>query len=127
MWIPEMPGGPEGPGTSCRWQEGSQQLWQADDMILEHAILSVRSGFEVEFEAAFEQARPLISGQPGFESLSLSRSQEFPSQYLLLVGWVSVEAHTEGFRKSPEYESWRELLHHFYDPFPVVEHFAEVG
>lgn len=96
-------------------------------MILEHAILPVRSGSELEFEAAFEQARPLISGQPGFVSLSLSRSMESPNLYLLLVKWASVEAHTDGFRTSPEYESWKGLLHHFYDPFPVVEHFAEAN
>ncbi len=40
--------------------------------------------------------------------------------------WDSLEAHTEGFRGSPDYLRWRDLLHHFYDPFPVVEHFAEV-
>ena len=41
--------------------------------------------------------------------------------------WESVEAHAVGFRGSPEYGRWRELLHGFYDPFPVVEHFAEVA
>ena len=40
--------------------------------------------------------------------------------------WTSVEAHDPGFRGSPEYRRWRELLHHFYEPFPVVEHFAQV-
>ena len=25
-----------------------------------------------------------------------------------------------------EYEQWRALLHHFYDPFPVVEHYNRV-
>lgn len=34
--------------------------------------------------------------------------------------------HTTGFRDSPEYQRWRTLLHHFYDPFPVVEHFEAV-
>lgn len=89
-------------------------------------MLSVRPGAEPEFEAAFAQARPLISCQPGFVSLSLSRSIESPNLYLLLVEWESVEAHTEGFRKSPEFERWRELLHHFYEPKPVIEHFVEV-
>ena len=45
-----------------------------------------------------------------------------PDRYLLLVWWDALESHTEGFRKSPEYARWRELLHPFYDPFPVVEH-----
>lgn len=96
-------------------------------MIREHALLPVHPSQEPAFEAAFAEARPLIAAQPGFRSLSLSRSIESPSTYLLLVEWDSVEAHTEGFRRSPEYAAWRELLHRFYDPFPVVEHFAEVS
>lgn len=95
-------------------------------MILEHGVLSVRPGAEAQFEAAFGEARPLISCQPGFRSLSLSRSIESPNLYLLLVEWDSVEAHTEGFRTSPEFEQWRQLLHGFYEPKPVIEHFVTV-
>jgi heme-degrading monooxygenase HmoA len=84
----------------------------------------VRPGLEREFEAAFEQAHALIAVQPGFRSLRLSRSLETPHEYLLLVEWDSVEAHTEGFRRSAEYLQWKALLHGFYEPFPVVEHFA---
>jgi heme-degrading monooxygenase HmoA len=47
-----------------------------------------------------------------------------PNAYLLLVEWESVRPHL-GFRRS-QYARWRELLHHFYDPFPTVEHFVEV-
>lgn len=95
-------------------------------MILEHAVLSVMPGQEEAFEAAFAQARPLISAQPGFVWLRLARSTETPSHYVLLVQWESVEAHTEGFRRSPEYQQWKDLLHRFYDPFPTVEHFTDV-
>ena len=31
-----------------------------------------------------------------------------------------------GFRGSPQYARWRELLHHFYDPLPTVEHHVTV-
>lgn len=95
-------------------------------MILEHAILPVRPGSEPDFEEAFRTAQPLISRQPGFRGLSISRSMESPNLYLLLVEWDSIEAHTEGFRGSADYERWKELLHHFYHPFPVVEHFTTV-
>lgn len=37
--------------------------------------------------------------------------------------WWSVEDHEQGFRQSPQYQEWKRLLHHFCDPFPVVEHF----
>lgn len=96
-------------------------------MILEHAILPVRPGRESDFEAAMRRARPLIAAQPGFVSLSVQRSLETPNEYLLLVEWDSLEAHTQGFRTSPEYARWRELLHEFYDPFPRVEHFVEIS
>ncbi|MFB6612007.1 antibiotic biosynthesis monooxygenase family protein [Agromyces sp. NPDC056379] len=96
-------------------------------MILEHALLPVVPGHEADFEAAFAEAKAIIAGMPGFIELQLSRSIETPNEYLLLVQWESVEAHEVGFRGSPEYGRWRELLHRFYDPFPVVEHFAEVA
>jgi heme-degrading monooxygenase HmoA len=38
---------------------------------------------------------------------------------MLLVRWESVENHEVGFRKSEQYQEWRHLLHHFYDPFPT--------
>ncbi|TQJ34030.1 antibiotic biosynthesis monooxygenase family protein [Arthrobacter sp. SLBN-122] len=96
-------------------------------MITEHALLSVVPGREEQFEAAFRQARPIIASMPGFVSLSLSRSIESPGTYLLLVEWEKLEDHTVGFRGSPKYQQWRALLHRFYDPFPVVEHFEHVN
>ncbi len=92
-------------------------------MITEHALLDVLPGRSVEFEWAFGEARELISASPGFLGLELLRSLETPSRYLLLVRWVSVEAHTVGFRQGPSYERWSELLHKFYSPFPTVEHY----
>lgn len=95
-------------------------------MIREHAILPVRPGREADFEAAFVVAAPLVAATPGFVDLTLTRSIESPSTYLLLITWESVEAHELGFRQSDRYPRWRELLHDFYDPFPTVEHHVDV-
>lgn len=95
-------------------------------MILEHALLDVVPGREAAFERAFEEARPLIAATPGFLRLRLERCVERPAQYLLLVEWERLEDHTEGFRGSDRYAEWRRLLHHFYDPFPLVEHYRTV-
>jgi heme-degrading monooxygenase HmoA len=93
-------------------------------VILEHALLDVIPGREAAFERAFEEARPLLTATPGFRSLRLERCVERPAQYLLLVEWDRLEDHTDGFRGSARYEEWRQLLHHFYDPFPLVEHYS---
>ncbi|MEV1115730.1 antibiotic biosynthesis monooxygenase [Actinosynnema sp. NPDC049800] len=92
-------------------------------MILEVAALDVRPGLEADFEQAFDQAREVIAQSPGFVSVDLRRSVEHPSRYLLLVRWERLEDHTVGFRQGPLYPRWKALLHHFYDPFPTVEHY----
>ncbi len=93
-------------------------------MILEAATLNVRPGQEAAFEAAMRAARPLIAATPGFRGIEVRRCLEAASRYLLLVHWERLEDHTIGFRQSDRYAPWRALLHHFYDPFPVVEHYA---
>jgi heme-degrading monooxygenase HmoA len=93
-------------------------------VILESALLDVKPGEEAAFEAAIRQARPLIAATPGFRSIAVRRCFETPNRYLLLVEWEKLEDHTIGFRQSARYEKWRALLHHFYDPFPRVEHFG---
>jgi heme-degrading monooxygenase HmoA len=58
-------------------------------VIVEHALLPVRTGMSDEFRSAFSDAKSIISAMPG-------------------------------------YQRWRELLHRFYEPFPLVEHFEQV-
>ena len=96
-------------------------------MLLEAAFLQVIAGKEAEFEAAFRQASPIIASMKGYRGHELQRCIEAPGRYLLLVQWERLEDHTVGFRQSAEYQEWRRLLHHFYDPFPTVEHFEAVA
>ena len=95
--------------------------------IVEKAILPVSAHLQADFELAFDRARHIIASMPGFRGATLARGVESPNSYLLLVEWDSIEAHEIGFRGSPEYQEWRSLLHHFYEPFPTVEHFIEVS
>lgn len=89
-------------------------------------MLNVKNGLECKFEADFKSASSIISSLQGYLSHELHRCIEVKGKYLLLVRWESLEAHTVGFRGSLEYQEWRKLLHHYYEPFPTVEHFEEV-
>lgn len=95
-------------------------------MILEIAILDVKPGMEAEFEEVFTRAQQIIASMSGYISHELKSCIEQPSRYLLLVNWETLEDHTVGFRESEEYKQWRTLLHHFYDPFPSVEHYKSL-
>jgi len=95
-------------------------------MILEVAVLDVKPGKEKDFEKAFSKAQKIIESMHGYISHQLQHCIEKPSRYILLVNWQKLEDHTVGFRKSNEYQEWSVLLHHFYEPFPEVEHYKDV-
>jgi len=92
-------------------------------MVLEVAILNIRPGQREEFEQAFVVAQAIIASMPGYQSHQLQKSIEQSGRYILLVNWDKLEDHTVGFRGSEQYQKWKSLLHHFYDPFPEVEHY----
>ncbi len=95
-------------------------------MVLEVAILNVIPGQENAFLEAFSIAQGIISKMNGYLSHQLKRCTENGSRFILLVEWEKLTDHTEGFRGSEEYQEWKGMLHHFYNPFPVVEHYEDV-
>jgi len=92
-------------------------------MILEVAILDVKSGESEAFEKAFSKAQSIIASMQGYISHELQKCLDQENRYVLLVKWETLKDHTEGFRNSDEYQEWKALLHHFYEPFPEVQHY----
>ena len=92
-------------------------------MILEVAFLQVKEGLEKQFENDFAVAGEYISVIEGNISHSLRKWVEKVNKYLLLVEWENLEGHSIGFRQSPKYRYRKKLLHHYYYPFPAVEHY----
>jgi heme-degrading monooxygenase HmoA len=95
-------------------------------MITEIALLHIRENESDQFESAFGKAQTIIASMKGYVEHELLKCIEQTNKYLLIVKWQSIEDHTEGFRNSEEYKEWKKLLHHFYDPFPVVEHYKQI-
>jgi len=95
-----------------------------DHPVLEVAILDIKRGQVPVFQAAFGEAQHIIASMPGYGRHELRRCVENDHRFLLLVWWDSVESHQVGFRRSPQYQEWKRLLHHFYEPFPTVEHYV---
>lgn len=96
-------------------------------MILEIAQLEVLAGQAEAFETNFREAQPLVAAMPGYLGHELQRCLDRPGHYMLLIRWESVEHHEQGFRGSPQYQEWRRLLHHFYDPYPTVLHYEKAA
>lgn len=94
-------------------------------MILESAVLNVKPNEEKAFVLAMTKAKKLIAAMPGFCGMEVRQSLDIPNQFILHVNWKTRTHHTEGFRQSTEYQEWRTLLHHFYEPMPTVEYYSD--
>lgn len=95
-------------------------------MITEVVHLHILKGQSTAFEDAFVEAQPLIEAAQGYIQHELSKCMEKDDKYLLTVRWKTLEDHEPGFRQSNGYKEWKKILHHFYDPFPVVEHYKRI-
>lgn len=95
-------------------------------MILEVAILYIKDGQDKQFETDFATAGQYISSIKGYIKHSLRKCLEQKNKYVLLVEWEKLEHHTIEFRQSCQYLEWKRLLHHYYDPFPTVEHYETI-
>jgi heme-degrading monooxygenase HmoA len=95
-------------------------------MILEVAQLNVKAGAEEQFEADFKIAGQYISSINGYIGHTLKKCIEVKNRYILLVDWETIEDHNIGFRTSEAYLKWKEILHHYYDPFPTVEYYETI-
>lgn len=94
-------------------------------MILEVADIRIKAGQQTAFEAAVRRGiDTVISKADGFQGVEIRKGVESPERYLVLIRWRTLEAHTVGFRESPLYTQWRELVGPFFASAPAVEHFT---
>jgi len=73
-------------------------------------LLQVKMVLKVILKS-LSKASPIIASMNGYLSHELHRCIEVKVN--ILVRWKSLEAHTIGFRKSPQYQEWKKLLHDF--------------
>ena len=95
-------------------------------MILEIAQIDVKPGMEAEFESNVKKAGPIFKRAKGCSGMTLQRSHETPTHYLLFVQWDTLENHTVDFRGSADFQEWRKLVGHCFASPPEVEHVREV-
>lgn len=108
-------------GITSRIDE-EQKAGTSINPVIEEAVLRIHPGKNQEFESAVTKAIPIFQAATGSRSFELDRVLENDSQYVLRVGWDSLESHTETFRGSEGFGLWRELVGQFFAEPPAVTH-----
>jgi heme-degrading monooxygenase HmoA len=92
-------------------------------MVLELATIDIKHGTNAEFEQNLQQAQQVLARAEGYIGHQFQKCIERDNRYILLIQWVSLEAHIEGFRNSELFKEWRGLIGQFFENPPIVEHF----
>lgn len=95
-------------------------------MSLAIAQIEVKPGSEAAFEEGVAKAAPLFRRATGCLCMELQRSVEVSQRYRLVVGWQTLENHTEDFCGSADFQEWRRLVGGFFAAPPAVEHTHQV-
>lgn len=91
-------------------------------MVLEIADIRTRPDEADDFAVTCAKALRHIRSSQGCRSVRLTRGVETPHRFVLLVEWETLNDHTEGFRNSPAFASWREEIGGYLAEPPNVEH-----
>lgn len=92
-------------------------------MVTEVAIFTALAGKEDELGPAIVRGLDVIRQHPECISSRVERCIEKPEQYMLIVNWTSLEAHTEDFRGGPLYPQWRSHINGLFEANPLVFHY----
>ena len=97
-------------------------------MMTEIVRITIDPARAPDFIAAVQKSAETVQSRAdGCRSMRLERILENPAQYLLMVGWDSVEHHTVTFRHSGLYNEWRTLAGPFFEDLPKVDHVETVA
>ena len=91
---------------------------------LESVLFRRRDTAEALFADALAQALELLRNAPGYLAHQTGPCVEIEGDFLLLIWWRSLRDHLEGFRQSPDYFQWRNLLDPHVQLGMTVRHYA---
>lgn len=94
--------------------------------VTEKAEIVVVDGRVEEFEAVLPEALPLLRAAEGCTGVTVGRGVEYPGTFLLLIEWVSLDAHM-AFTKTVEFGKFVGLVKEFFAAAPGTVHYVPLS
>jgi quinol monooxygenase YgiN len=92
-------------------------------MIVEYIRYKIESERHKEFEDAYKKAEKSLMASPHCIHYELSHCVEEPKSYIIRIEWDSQDGHLKGFRTSPEFQTFFEVVRPFYDNIEEMHHY----
>lgn len=92
-------------------------------MIVEYIRYHVSEGQGPALEQAYTHASKALVQSPHCLAYELAHCAEDPTSYILRIEWDSIEGHLQGFRKSPEFQSFFTAISPFVSNIQEMRHY----
>ncbi|MCB2377609.1 antibiotic biosynthesis monooxygenase [Hymenobacter sp. BT635] len=95
-------------------------------MTVEYIRYRIAAEQQPVFVQAIGSANELLAQAPDCLNYQLSHCEEDPELFIWRIEWTSVERHLNGFRKSPAFGAFFQLVKPFYQSIQEMNHYAVV-
>jgi hemoglobin len=92
-------------------------------MVVEYIRYSIDEPRADAFEHAYSEASTILESAPECLGYEISRCEEEPSAFTVRIEWRSVKEHVEGFRRSPGFGRFLELVRPFFSDIQEMRHY----
>src|SRR5262245_62149042 len=92
-------------------------------MIPEVIRYRIPAAATTEFVQAYRYAGEVLKQSTHCQGFELIQSTKDPEMFLLIIRWDSAQGHLDGFRKSPQFRPFFELVKPFLSNILEMEHY----
>jgi quinol monooxygenase YgiN len=80
-----------------------------------------------QFEKAYESAAKLLIKNKYCLYCTINKGSEEPNHYVVIIHWTSEGDHVNGFRRSPDFMPFFNLVKPFYNQIQEMKHYQEIN
>jgi quinol monooxygenase YgiN len=92
-------------------------------MVVEYIRYRIPHERQERFEAAYRDAANSLDASEHCLAYELSHGVEESERYILRIEWDSLDGHEQGFRRSPEFQSFFAAVRPFVDDIEEMRHY----
>lgn len=93
-------------------------------MIVEYIRYTIDAGRAAAFERAYAAAAPALDASPHCLAYDLARCVDDATHYVLRIEWDSADGHLQGFRRSPEFQTFLTAVRPYVGDIAEMRHYA---
>jgi quinol monooxygenase YgiN len=107
-------------------QTSTSLVAKAKDHSVEIIRYNIPADQHANFEEAYRKAGKLLDASAFCLGYEVIHGEEEPDHYIVVIDWTSTQDHMTGFRNSPQFMPFFDLVKPFYTSIEEMKHYKTV-